>query len=211
MVKVKICGVKDIATALAATEYGADAVGFVFAESRRKISYDRAKEIIKALPKEVAKVGVFVEKDMENMQEIGAFCGLDFLQLHSKFAPKDLSGGKLPVIRAFNLETKEDAEEMETYNSYAYLVDGKKGIYLGGNGSTFDWSLLDTLKSKTRERLILAGGLKPENVEDAIAKVHPFWVDVSSGVEKYGVKDIKKIREFIIKAKNVRSEYNGKL
>ena len=211
MVKVKICGIKDIATALAAAEYGADAIGFVFAESRRRISYDKAKEIIKALPKEVAKVGVFVEETMESIQEVGTFCGLDFLQLHSKFAQKDLNYGKLPVIRAFNIECKKNAEEMEAYNSYAYLVDGKKGKYLGGNGSTFDWRLLDTLKSKTRERLILAGGLNPENVEEAVAIVHPFWVDVSSGVETNGVKDIKKIKEFIEKAKNVRSEYYGKL
>ena len=211
MVKVKICGITNIATALAAAEYGADAIGFVFADSKRRISYDKAKEIIDALPKEVAKVGVFVEEAMETIQQIGAFCGLDFLQLHSKFAQKDLSWGMLPVIRAFNIECKEDAEKMEAYNSYAYLVDGKKGKYLGGNGSTFDWKLLDTLKSETRERLILAGGLNPENVGEAIAIVHPFWVDVSSGVEKDGVKDIEKIRKFIRNAKNVRSEINGKL
>ncbi|HEY5563275.1 MAG TPA: phosphoribosylanthranilate isomerase [Clostridiaceae bacterium] len=203
MVKVKICGIRDLATALAAVEAGADALGFVFARSKRKISYEEARELISKLPKGVAKVGVFVDKSIAFTQEIGKYCSLDYIQLHNKIDPLDLTYCRIPIIKAFSIRNEEDVIGMEKYKASFYLVDSYGGDYIGGNGKSFKWELLDSLKPAIKRKLILAGGLDLNNISQAIERVKPLWVDVSSSVETDGKKDVLKIKEFIKKAKNI--------
>lgn len=200
---VKICGIKTLETAKAAVEYGADALGFVFAESKRKISKEEAKSIIESLPKGVVKIGVFVNASHSELKEIYDYCGLDYVQLHGDETPEFCEKLEMPYIRAFGTKEELDSSYIESYNSYGYLFDAPAGKYVGGNGVTFDWSLLSNLSDKIRKKLILAGGLNCDNVKRAVEEIHPFMVDVSSGVETDGVKDINKIKKFIEEVKGV--------
>jgi phosphoribosylanthranilate isomerase len=201
--KVKICGITDVETALLAVEAGADALGFVFAESKRKITPQKAREIILYLPPEIEKVGVFVNERKLVMEEIAEYCGLTMLQLHGEEAPEMCEGFSLPIIKAFGISSEKDIEQAMQYSVSYMLADSPKGVYRGGNGVSFDWSILS--KTSLREKkIILAGGLTPENVADAIQTVRPYMVDVSSGVESNGVKDVEKIKAFIHNAKGER-------
>jgi len=200
---VKICGIKTLEAAKIAVEYGADALGFVFAESKRKISKEEAKSIIESLPKEVIKIGVFVNASHSELKEIYDYCGLDYVQLHGDETPEFCEELEIPYIRAFGTKEELDSNYIESYNSYGYLFDAPAGKYVGGNGVAFDWSLLSNLSAKIRKKLILAGGLNCDNVKKAVEEIHPFMVDVSSGVETDGVKDINKIKKFIEEVKGV--------
>lgn len=198
--KVKICGIRDADTALAAVAYGADAIGFVFAESKRKVELEKAKDIIEKLPSEVMKVGVFVNETLEGIEKIASFTGLTHIQLHGDEAASLSESLTLPVIKAASIESDETLDEIKNYPCEYLLLDGPKGKYRGGNGIAFNWKNinLDVLKEK---KIILAGGLHQENVEEAIQTIQPDMVDVSSGVETDGKKDLQKIKIFIEKAK----------
>lgn len=198
--KVKICGITDLETALAAVDYGADAIGFVFAESKRKITEDKAKYIISQLPKNVLKVGVFVNESKENIERISSYIGLTHIQLHGDESKELCASIKKPVIKAVSISDKGSLKKIEGFSCEYILVDGPKGKYRGGNGLTFDWNLLDTTLMEDK-KIILAGGLTIENVEEAITLIKPYMVDVSSGVETEGKKDINKIKAFLEKAK----------
>lgn len=200
---VKICGIKTLEVAIAAIENGADALGFVFAESKRKLSKEEAKKIIDKLPKDVIKIGVFVNASSGELKEIYDYCGLDYLQMHGDESPEFCESLKLPYIRAFGTKGELDSNFIEQYNSYGYLFDAPAGKYGGGNGTTFDWKVLHSLSPSIRKKLILAGGLNIDNVKKAVEEINPFMVDVSSGVETDGVKDIDKIKKFIAEVKGV--------
>lgn len=200
---VKICGIKSLEAANAAIENGADVLGFVFAESKRKVSKEEAKEIISKIPKSIIKVGVFVDSSEGELREIFKYCGLDYVQLHGDETPEFCNNLKLPYIKAFGTKEDLDSKIIEQYNSCGYLFDAPAGKYVGGNGIAFDWSILNTLSINIREKLILAGGLNCDNVKKAINEIQPIMVDVSSGVETDGEKDINKIKNFIIEAKGV--------
>jgi phosphoribosylanthranilate isomerase len=203
--KVKICGILDVKTACFAVEAGADAIGLVFAESKRKISYSKAKEIVSTLPKEIFKIGVFVNESKEMLEHIYEEVGLTHLQLHGDESPEFCRQIKYPTIKALHVKTAEDLEMVSTYDTDYILLDSPVGKYRGGNGVTFDWELLLN-KKLNREKLILAGGLTIDNVSTAIQLVKPDFVDVSSGVETNGNKDLNKIAEFI---KTVKLGGNG--
>lgn len=201
--KVKICGLTDVETALYAAEMGADAIGFVFAPSRRRITPQMAKEIIARLPAHVEKVGVFVNEEPEVIEEIAAACGLTMIQLHGEERNETCKAYTLPVIKAVGIGKKEDVVQAVRYEVPYLLVDSPKGqVYHGGNGETFDWQLLQSAPLKNH-RVILAGGLTAENVAKAIVTVQPYMVDVSSGVETNGTKDRAKIKQFIQVVKGV--------
>ncbi|CAG9614756.1 N-(5'-phosphoribosyl)anthranilate isomerase [Bacillus rhizoplanae] len=197
--KVKICGITDIETAKAACEYGADAIGFVFAKSKREITPEQAKQIIEELPASVMKVGVFVNESIEVIQKIVTYCGLTHVQLHGDEENHHIKRLNIPSIKAVGVSSREDIERAEEYETDFILFDSPKEKFHGGNGKTFSWELLrlNTIEKKC----ILAGGLHLENITKAIEMVQPYMVDVSSGVETNGKKDIKKIKKFIIKAK----------
>lgn len=198
--KVKICGIMDVETGLYAVKQGADALGFVFAESKRKITAELAKEIIKQLPEHILKVGVFVNEKPEVIMEIFHQTGLTHVQLHGDESPEDCEAFSIPVIKALSIGTVADLGKIDQYYCDYILLDSPKGKYRGGNGVKFDWNLLSEFKEKDK-KIILAGGLNPENIEEAINVAKPYMVDVSSGVETEGKKDLVKIQNFLAKAK----------
>ncbi|MFJ7725732.1 N-(5'-phosphoribosyl)anthranilate isomerase [Neobacillus sp. NPDC097160] len=199
---VKICGITDVNSAVAAAEFGADAIGFVFAESKRKVSPVIVKEIISCLPPKVFKVGVFVNESRDEIERIASIAGLTHIQLHGDEPASFSESLSLPVIKAISFQGNDGLADFNRFPSEYILLDGPKGKYRGGNGTAFDWNEVNTALLE-RKKVILAGGLHVNNVEQAIKIIKPFMVDVSSGVETNGVKDLEKIKEFIEKVKKL--------
>ncbi|WP_066048003.1 phosphoribosylanthranilate isomerase [Robertmurraya korlensis] len=204
--KVKICGITDIHAAKVAVEAGADAIGFVFADSKRKVTINQAKAIIDTLPTDVRKVGVFVNEDIETIQDIIDMTGLTMVQLHGDEDPETCKKFSVPVIKALGVSSKKDCEKIQEYPCEYILLDSPKGKYRGGNGETFPWEMVDSEALKGK-KLIVAGGLNINNVSLAIQSLHPFMVDVSSGVETNGKKDDEKMIQFLSKAKMGTGEF----
>jgi len=197
-VRSKICGITRIEDALAAAESGADAIGFVFyAKSPRAVDVRQARAIIAELPPFVTTVGLFVNASRCELNEILEAVPLDLLQFHGDETPADCEGYHRPWIKALRVRPGDDLEA--ACQQYA----GARGILLdtyvpgvpGGTGEAFDWSLVPASLSKP---IILAGGLSADNVGQAIARVRPYAVDVSGGVERAkGIKDAAKIDAFM--------------
>lgn len=199
--RVKICGITNVHDALAAAEYGADAVGFVFYRSSpRCVERKTVKDIVAQLPPFVATVGVFADAAEEEIHAALEECGLDLIQLQGD-EPPDLCrrlGNR--VIKAIRVRDRSSLNKMASYSVKAFVLDTFREGQLGGTGETFDWSLAS--QAKRFGKVILAGGLTPENVRQAIEQVRPYGVDVSSGVEEQvGKKDYLKLRRFIETAK----------
>lgn len=199
--KVKICGITDMETAKRTCEYGADALGFVFAESKRKITPGLAEEIIQELPANVLKIGVFVNESVEMIQKIADECGLTHVQLHGDEDNYQIRRLNIPSIKSLGVTSESDMKNAQGYETDYILFDSPKEKFYGGNGKTFSWELLGHMPKELRKKTILAGGLNALNIEEAIRTVRPYMVDVSSGVETEGKKDVEKIKQFIIKAK----------
>lgn len=201
-VKVKICGITDQADALAAAEAGADALGFMFFDqSPRAITVSDAAEVIKALPPHLMKVGVFVNPTEELVLRAIGECGLNLLQFHGEEAPDFCTQFGLMSMKAFRIRDAESLETLARYSTDAWLLDAYSSKGRGGTGETFNWDLALTAK-KSGKLIFLAGGLTPENVGEAVRKVNPFGVDVSSGVESApGKKDSAKMKAFVTAAK----------
>jgi len=202
--RVKICGISDVESALAAAEAGADAIGLVFAPSRRRVMPERAAEIASALPPFVTKVGVFVDEERGRIEELVGLCGLDAVQLHGSEPAELCASLHIPVIKAIRVKDASSLALMGGYRVGAFLLDTYDASALGGTGKTFDWSL--AARAADTHRIILSGGLTLENVADALDRVHPYGVDVSSGVESDGRKDHAKIREFVRRVREWDSE-----
>ncbi|EEM97510.1 N-(5'-phosphoribosyl)anthranilate isomerase [Bacillus thuringiensis IBL 200] len=198
---MKICGITDVETAKCACEYGADAIGFVFAESKREITPGLAKEIIGELPAHVLKIGVFVNESVEVIQKIADECGLTHVQLHGDEENHRIRRLNIPSIKSLGVTSESDMKSAQAYETDYILFDSPKEKFHGGNGKTFSWELLGHMPKELRKKTILAGGLNALNIEEAIRTVRPYMVDVSSGVETEGKKDVEKIKQFIIKAK----------
>lgn len=201
MVKVKICGITNLKDARMAVDCGADALGFVFAKSPRKVSVKEVRLITSALGPWVSTIGVFVDENPAKIKEIARACRLTAVQLHGNESPQMLVGlSPFKVIKAFRISAKEDLRGLRDCMADAFLFDAKVDGQHGGTGKSFDWNLLASVKIP--RPVILSGGLDPRNVRQAIRTVHPYGVDVSSGVEKFPrKKDPAKVREFILNAK----------
>lgn len=197
--KVKICGIKTVEAALHAARAGADALGFVFAPSKRQITPQQAKAIIKELPESVWKVGVFVNETPEQVAEIADYTGLTHIQLHGDEKPSHYRENGKSLIKAYSIREKEDMNKVDYEATDYVLLDSPPSVYKGGNGISFDWELAKGTENS--RKVFLAGGLTPDNVGTAIGMVKPFMVDVSSGVETNGEKDFQKISLFIRRAK----------
>ena len=209
MTRVKICGITTVDDALLAVDSGADAIGFIFADSPRKIDLGKAIEIAGAVPGFVSRVGVFVDAPTELVKEsLASF--LDYVQLHGEESVSECEmlaqcRGRERIVKVFRVHERSDLAVLDDYVDVAGMfhldtrVEGKPG----GTGRTFDWSIAVEAKKWGRP-IILSGGLTPENVAEAVAEVVPYAVDVSGGVESVpGVKDPEKVQEFVKRAKQV--------
>ncbi|MCE5197627.1 MAG: phosphoribosylanthranilate isomerase [Armatimonadota bacterium] len=202
MTLVKVCGITSVEDALACADMGADMLGFVFAESPRRANASIVKGIVEALEGRVGTVGVFTEESDEVFKILDE-CRLDYAQLHGGQSEEFVSKiGAERVIRVARIKDEGSVDALGEFNSAAfYLLDTYKKGQAGGTGETFDWDLAVRAK-RLGKLIILSGGLKPENVGDAIRAVRPYAIDVSSGVEACpGKKDLSKVKELI---KNVR-------
>lgn len=210
-VRVKVCGITSAADAQLAAVAGADAIGFVFAASPRQISPEKAREIRRGLPPFVSAIGVFVNESPERVLGIAREVGLSAVQLHGDETNADVAAIArfLPVIKALRVRDRESVIASSSYpDAQSYLFDAYTPSAYGGTGKSFNWDLLAPEKELIPTRpWVLAGGLTPENVEEAIRRCRPYAVDVSSGVEASpGVKAPEKVREFIRRVRRMDIE-----
>ena len=203
MVRVKICGITNLDDALAAVAFGADVLGFVFFPgSPRHISPVDARAIIRQVPPFVQAVGVFVDESVEGMEKTAGAASLDIIQLHGDEPPEScrLSRRTIKAIRVKSLESLSPLEAFAPSVS-AFLLDAYSPDQIGGTGMIFNWDI--AVEAKKFGPIVLAGGLTPENVSQAVRHVRPYAVDVSSGVESAkGRKDHEKMKRFIAQAKS---------
>ena len=198
MTQIKICGITNIDDALCAAACGVDAVGFIFhPASPRYIAPERVKEIIAALPRVIVTVGVFVNREAEEVAQTVEDCGLDLIQLHGDESPEYCRWFPPErLIKAVFLRTPEDLRALDAYDVLAFLADFREAGRYGGTGKRADWELAARL-GKTHP-LILAGGLCIENIGEAMAAVAPGAVDINSGCERTpGIKDHDLMRRIV--------------
>ncbi len=197
MVRIKICGITNLEDALLSIDAGADMIGFVFAPSPRQLTAQKAAKIIAGLPPGIIKVGVFVDSPLAGVTTTLADCGLDMAQLHGSESPDFCRGvGPDRTIKAFRVRDAAVLQEMKSYRVHAFLLDAYHPAKAGGTGRTFDWDI--ARNARKYGKIILSGGLNPENVAEAIRTAQPWAVDVSSGVEaRPGKKDPEKVTAFI--------------
>lgn len=207
MVRVKVCGITNLDDALVAVTAGADGLGFNFwPGSPRYIEPRQAKAILGHLPPFVTAVGVFVDEARAVVEALAHMTGLKTVQLHGEESPEDLNtlaGQGLSVMKAFRVGRGFRPQRLRSYHHVAaFLLDAEVKGKRGGTGRTFDWKL--ARQASRFGRILLAGGLTVENIADAICQARPYGVDVCTGVEKKpGVKDHRRLREFIRVAKGI--------
>lgn len=196
--RVKICGITRVEDAVAAAREGADAIGLVFyANSPRYVEPQQAARIVSALPPFVSTVGLFVDATAEQIRSVSQLVRLDFLQFHGDESPAFCDGFGRPYLKAVRVRPETNLLQYASLytGASALLLDAFQEGVPGGTGHTFDWNLIPATLDKP---VILAGGLNPENVGEAIRQVRPYAVDVSGGVEQgKGIKDAARIAAFM--------------
>ncbi len=211
MTRVKICGVTSVGDALMAVNAGADAIGLIFwPGSRRGVDVDGAQAITRELPPLVSTVGVFVDETPDRVRSVADAVGLSAVQLHGREAVADWVRFPRPVLKALPIEAYETSPWRSA--RAAILVDAHDPLTIGGTGRTVDWEAARSI-AVTRP-LVLAGGLRPDNVGEAVAVVGPWGVDVASGVEREpGVKDPELVRAFVeaVRAADASQRRSGRL
>jgi phosphoribosylanthranilate isomerase len=214
MTRVKICGITDVSHVKAIAEAGADLIGVVFAPSPRRVTPEKAKKIASAAKKQgLPVVGVFVNAPADEVNSLATDCGLDRVQLSGDESWDYCRRIEKPLIKAVHISPDWDEKRLlahlessqrELHYRYPiYLLDTFVGQEYGGTGQVFAWEI--ARQAAARYPIIVAGGLNPENVGRMVAELKPWGVDVSSGVESRGIKDIKKIKAFIKAAKSAQS------
>lgn len=215
MTRIKICGITDVETVGVCTRLGADFIGLVFAESRRRVTPEQALEMthhLLSLAKRPKLVGVFVNAPAYEINSIAEHCHLDRIQLSGDEDNDYCSRIKLPLIRATRIDQTSVVEEIQSRiaaaNPYTvHLLDRHSEGIFGGSGEKFDWNILKDLNPALQ--IVVAGGLTPENVEELILRYHPWGVDVSSGVETHGRKDPAKIMSFVRAVRQADAKLKG--
>ena len=205
MTLVKICGITNASDARVAADAGADAVGFVFADSSRRVDVEEARRISLALPGHILRVGVFVDEEAAEVLRISRQVGLDFAQLHGDETPETVTAvrrGGVKVMKA--LRVRRDAlslEALDAYEADLILLDAHSERTRGGTGERFDW---EVAKSSTgRDNIVVSGGLDPENVREAVEFFEPYGVDASSSLEdEPGRKNGERVRRFVLAARD---------
>jgi phosphoribosylanthranilate isomerase len=200
---IKICGLMNKEAIEAAVASGATHVGFVFAPSKRMLTLKEAQFLAEAVPEGVQKVGLFVDESLDVVNATIKAVGLDMVQLHGDESPAYVAAVSVPVIKVFAIKNGQIPATIKDYKDVILLFDAPASEFAGGNGKRFDWEklALDTLFGR---KFFVAGGLNSENVKAAIELLQPTGVDVSSGVETKGVKDVAKIKAFIENAKSTQ-------
>jgi phosphoribosylanthranilate isomerase len=205
---VKICANTSLEDALMAADAGADAVGFVLAESVRRVSVEEVRAITPSLPASLEKIGVFVDADFDELAAAIEECGLTGVQVHSGCEARAaarlrerFSQQRLRILKVIHFQQGLEAELRAAQADQAIdavLIDSRTATLLGGTGLRFDWQAARRSFAGTQLRMVAAGGLNPENVGEAIATLQPWGVDVASGVEAApGKKDAAKVRAFV--------------
>jgi phosphoribosylanthranilate isomerase len=204
--RVKICGITRVDDAIAAVDAGADAIGFIFVPaSPRYIDPESASVIVRALPRGVTPVGVFVNEPRDEINRTVERSGIRALQLHGEEPPGATAGYSVPVIKSFRVGEGFSIEILRAYTVTAILLDAFVPGVHGGTGKTFDWNI--AIAAKAYGRIIVSGGLHAGNVSDAIHRVRPYAIDVSSGVEAApGVKDPKKLTALFRAVRDTEAE-----
>jgi len=201
-VKIKICGITNLDDAMAAVDFGADALGFVFFKgSPRFISHKDAAAVIKSLPSFITTIGVFVDEKPKEIEKITDTTGIDVIQLHGS-EPPEMCNLSRRIIKAIRVKSLESLDPLIYYRDIVsvFLLDTFTPNVFGGTGQIFNWDI--AVEAKQFGRIILSGGLTPDNISNAVMRVKPYGVDVSSGVEsEKGKKDHKKMKLFIERAK----------
>jgi phosphoribosylanthranilate isomerase len=204
MVKVKVCGIKEIEDARVAADAGADAIGLIFAESPRRVSVEEARKIASTLPGGILKVGVFVDEEPQEVLRLAREVGLDYVQLHGDETPGTvtiLQEAGVKVMKALRVRDESSLAAMEVYGADLVMLDAWSAKARGGTGDRFDWGLAKSLKG--RDNIVVSGGLTPENVQEAIAFFEPYGVDASSSLEERpGKKNGERVRRFVRAAKS---------
>ena len=198
---MKICGVRNETDAIAAIESGADALGFnLYPGSKRYIQWQKEAAWIRELPAEVSRIALVVNSTLEEATQLLEMDLFDGLQLHGEESEEfcqSLVKCRKPILKAVRLKTVELLERVRGYPVFGFLIDSYREGAFGGTGERFDWTLLKGVKFE--KPLIVAGGLTPENVADAVREMRPYAVDVASGVEnREGFKDKKKMQDFVL-------------
>ena len=197
---LKICGITRLVDALHAVREGATALGFVFwPDSPRRISPEQAREIIAVLPSEVTPVGVFVNEPPDGVRDVVSTTGIKAIQLHGDEVAHDFDFLECPILRSVTLDEMSERSRRWPAGT-TWLLDAADRVRRGGTGVPIDWSRAYAVAR--HNKVVLAGGLTPSNVEEAIRTVQPFGVDVSSGVESSpGIKDVEKVASFVMNAR----------
>lgn len=209
-VKVKICGITNVEDGIAAAKAGADALGFIFyEESPRYLPINKAQLVIRDLPPMIVKVGVFVDAPEEVVFRAIGECGLNLLQFHGSETPEYCLQFGVMTMKAFPVRDAQSLSRLTDFKTDAWLLDAYSPNKLGGTGESFNWDLAIEARKLGRP-IFLAGGLTPGNVAEAVRRVQPYAVDVSSGVEASpGKKDHAKVKSFIDAAKSALSSTDG--
>ena len=199
---IKICGLSTDEAVKAAVENGASHIGFVFAKSKRQVTPEQARQLSKDVPKSVKKVGLFVNASLDEIVQTIKVAGLDMVQLHGNESIEFANQLSVPVIKAFGIKDGQLPSDISAFKNHVILLDAPPAQYAGGSGQQFEWEKVE-LSSLSGYQFFIAGGLNPGNVGKAISFFHPTGVDVSSGVETDGVKDVEKISLFLENSKKL--------
>ena len=199
---IKICGLTSLEQALSCIELGADWLGLnCWPGSSRYVTPEKALEIVAGLPESVITVGVFVNESPESLESIMRETGMDWAQLHGDETFESSEKLTVPWFKALRVSPEFEARQIQGYGQETFLLDAYSKTHYGGSGKTIDWDLAASVSGLGK--LILAGGLAPENVAEAVQKVRPWGVDVCSGVESEpGIKDLAKVKEFVLNVRN---------
>ena len=217
MTRIKLCGLSEIEHALAAAEAGTDFLGLVFAPSRRQVSPEKALSLVKAihrLESHPAVVGVFVNSPPQEINRIANYCQLDWVQLSGDEGWDYCRAIEHPIIKVIHIAADkkpddilaeiEEGYRLRSKKDLIFLLDSRTGSAYGGTGKVFNWQIARAVS--VRVPVLVAGGLTPDNIGGLMEKVKPWGVDVSSGVETNGRKDIQKIRDFINAVRKIEDE-----
>ncbi|MDJ0984085.1 MAG: phosphoribosylanthranilate isomerase [Desulfobacterales bacterium] len=201
-VKVKICGITNAADASAAVELGANALGFIFADSPRQMTPQKVRTIVRMIPPFVKTVGVFVNETATTIRDVRQYCGLDLVQLHGDESPAFCDELMPYVIKSLRIKDDSCLQTSRAYQGKvrALLLDTWAREKVGGTGKTFDWQLAIKIK-EIGIPIILAGGLRPSNINSAIQTVNPYAVDINSGIEEYPGKKNPALMKAVMEAR----------